>query len=57
VIYENDAIFSRVPINDSSPTEHEAVLMAYEDGNISRVETGATPLQKGETDAKVRSHR
>ena len=47
-IYENDDILVVHGINDYPDGTREAVLMALsvEDGKISRVETGATPLQK-----------
>lgn len=47
-IYENDDILVMHSINDYPDGSREAVLMACnkKDGKISRVETGATPLQK-----------
>ena len=47
-IYENDDILVVHSINDYPDGTREAVLMActVNDGSISRVETGATPLQK-----------
>ncbi len=47
-IYENDDILVVHGINDYPDGTREAVLMALslENGKISRVETGATPLQK-----------
>lgn len=47
-IYENDDILVVHGINDYPDGTREAVLMALAvtDGKISRVETGATPLQK-----------
>ncbi len=47
-IYENEDILVVHGINDYPDGTREAVLMALsvEDGTISRVETGATPLQK-----------
>lgn len=47
-IYENDDILVVHGINDYPDGTREAVLMALsvKDGKISRVETGATPLQK-----------
>jgi uncharacterized protein (TIGR02246 family) len=48
LIYENDDILVVHSINDYPDGTREAVLMActVSDGRISRVETGATPLQK-----------
>ncbi len=48
LIYENDDIVVVHSINDYPDGTREAVLMActLADGKISRVETGATPLQK-----------
>lgn len=47
-IYENDDILVMHSINDYPDNSREAVLMACTKtgGKISRVETGATPLQK-----------
>ena len=47
-LYENDDILVMHSINDYPDGSREAVLMACtkKDGKISRVETGATPLQK-----------
>ena len=47
-IYENDDILVMHSINDYPDGTREAVLMSClkTDGRISRVETGATPLQK-----------
>ncbi len=47
-IYENDDILVVHGINDYPDGTREAVLMALsvKDGKISRVETGATPLEK-----------
>jgi ketosteroid isomerase-like protein len=47
-IYENDDILVVHSINDYPDGTREAVLMActLKDGKISRVETGATPLEK-----------
>ena len=47
-IYENDDILVMHSVNDYPDGSREAVLMACKkkDGKISRVETGATPLQK-----------
>jgi ketosteroid isomerase-like protein len=47
-IYENDDILVMHSINDYPDGSREAVLMACNktDGKISRVETGATPLQR-----------
>lgn len=47
-IYENDDILVMHSVNDYPDGTREAVLMACnkKDGKISRVETGATPLQK-----------
>lgn len=47
-IYENDDILVVHSINDYPDGTREAVLMSLtlKDGKISRVETGATPLQK-----------
>lgn len=47
-IYENEDILVVHGINDYPDGTREAVLMALslKDGKISRVETGATPLQK-----------
>jgi uncharacterized protein (TIGR02246 family) len=47
-IYENEDILVVHSINDYPDGTREAVLMALslKDGKISRVETGATPLQK-----------
>ncbi len=47
-IYENDDILVMHSINDYPDGTREAVLMACtkKDGRISRVETGATPLEK-----------
>ncbi|MFD0978247.1 MULTISPECIES: DUF4440 domain-containing protein [Tropicimonas] len=47
-IYENNDILVVHGINDYPDGTREAVLMALslEGGKISRVETGATPLQK-----------
>ena len=47
-IYENDDILVVHSVNDYSDGTREAVLMACtkKDGKISRVETGATPLQE-----------
>ena len=47
-IYENDDILVMHSINDYPDGSREAVLMACtkKDGKISRVETGATPLEK-----------
>ena len=47
-IYENDDILVMHSINDYPDGSREAVLMACtkEDGKISQVETGATPLLK-----------
>lgn len=47
-IYENDDILVVHSVNDYPDGSREAVLMACTktDGRISRVETGATPLQK-----------
>ena len=46
-VYENDDILVIHSINDYPDGSREAVLMACtkKDGKISRVETGATPLQ------------
>ena len=48
LIYENDDILVVHSINDYPDGTREAVLMActLSDGLISKVETGATPLQK-----------
>ena len=48
LVYENDDILVVHSINDYPDGTREAVLMActLADGKISRVETGATPLQK-----------
>jgi hypothetical protein len=47
-IYENEDILVVHSINDYPDGTREAVLMALslKDGKISRLETGATPLQK-----------
>ncbi len=47
-IYENDDILVVHSINDYPDGSREAVLMACtkKNGKVSRVETGATPLQK-----------
>ncbi|MEH6739871.1 MAG: nuclear transport factor 2 family protein [Sulfitobacter sp.] len=47
-IYENDDILVVHSVNNYPDGTREAVLMActVKDGKISRVETGATPLQK-----------
>ena len=47
-IYENDDILVMHSVNDYPDGSREAVLMACTktDGKISRVETGATPLEK-----------
>ncbi|WP_112321670.1 nuclear transport factor 2 family protein [Oceanibium sediminis] len=47
-IYENDDIIVVHSVNDYPDGSREAVLMACtkKDGKITRVETGATPLQK-----------
>ncbi|SDL81300.1 nuclear transport factor 2 family protein [Aliiruegeria lutimaris] len=47
-IYENDDILVFHSINDYPDGTREAVLMActLKDGKITRVETGATPLDK-----------
>lgn len=47
-IYENDDILVMHSINDYPDGTREAVLMACtkKDGKISRVETGATPLER-----------
>lgn len=48
LIYENDDILVVHSINDYPDGTREAVLMActLSDGKISKVETGATPLEK-----------
>jgi len=48
LIYENDDILVVHSINDYPDGTREAVLMActLTDGKISKVETGATPLEK-----------
>ena len=47
-IYENDDILVMHSVNDYPDGTREAVLMSCikKDGKISRVETGATPIQK-----------
>lgn len=47
-VYENDDILVVHSINDYPDGSREAVLAAYsiEDGKITRLETGATPLVK-----------
>lgn len=47
-LYENDDILVVHSINDYPDGSREAVLMAcmLKDGKITRVETGATPLEK-----------
>ena len=47
-LYENDDILVVHSINDYPDGTREAVLMAMtlRDGRITRVETGATPLDK-----------
>ncbi len=47
-IYENDDILVVHSVNDYPDGTREAVLAAYtlKDGKITRLETGATPLQK-----------
>ncbi|RYH09012.1 nuclear transport factor 2 family protein [Tropicimonas sp. IMCC6043] len=47
-IYENDDILVVHSVNDYPDGTREAVLMAcmLKDGKITRVETGATPLEK-----------
>ena len=47
-IYENDDILVMHSVNDYPDGTREAVLMSCikTDGRISRVETGATPIQK-----------
>jgi len=48
LIYENDDILVVHSVNDYPDGSREAVLMAMtlKDGRITRVETGATPLEK-----------
>ena len=48
LIYENDEILVVHSVNDYPDGTREAVLMActLSDGRITKVETGATPLQK-----------
>ena len=47
-IYENEDILVVHSVNDYPDGTREAVLAAYtlKDGKITRLETGATPLQK-----------
>ena len=47
-VYENDDILVVHSVNDYPDGTREAVLAAYtlKDGKITRLETGATPLQK-----------